>query len=107
MKIGDTVVTKKCGPPCMGQVVGLAKYSFLEAFSGIKPSPNWQENYPEFYRGNIAYIISPSPIRGMSVEEYIEAVSPMYTPEQAEMQYKLLPASNLVLVPEDDCDVVN
>jgi hypothetical protein len=119
-KIGDEVVSKKLGLPCVAIVYGVLDAKTLMSNLLVMNQANaksqydtWSKQYPDYIDKDVYYLKYKKPQRSMSLQEYIEQVTEAaikhfgYMPEQSvfEEQYKKIPKMYLCCNPEDDLEL--
>lgn len=103
MKIGDRVTTKKISLPVVGTIVGFVTADIYMIICGrpVTDFVGWNENYPEWTKGNVAIVKYDQPQYIMSYEEYL-GQEPDATLEEYQRD---IPKSLIASYPEDDIEL--
>lgn len=107
MNVGDTVITKKLGPPIMGTIVAIMTYKVYIVQFGPLPL-YWSDVYPDYPDKPIVILELPSKTRVISYDEFVtlakqknpDATIPykQYQELNKEYQHKSHPIDDLELL---------
>lgn len=109
LQVGDKVTSRKIGPVMVGQVHGLMKATLVchQTNGGVSPRSNhWEQLYPNWFDGNLAYVVPDVPVRPITYQEFLQQHNCEHSQTTRDMYLYQVGLSNILIYPIEDLEVM-
>lgn len=110
LDIGDEVMSKKIGPPCLGKITAIMDGEEYEDIHG--PHEAWRNHYPEWQMKNVYVVDFETPFRPITFDEFVDSgclAYKQYDDERDDLQFykDTIAEVDRISYPHDDLEKVD